>query len=194
MGLDLGLKNDATSISVVSINNEGRCRLIAHEMYRTGLGIYEGHDILPIQKMAERVDYLWNFWNCKGGIYDQWNCGLPSMYVITEEGFSKRLDQVQVGDRVLTHTGKIQEVREVFKGKVEKQKLYQLQVEGISQLIQYTNQHQFQVWDDKKQDWVWKLVSDINVGDYLRSNYFVEENDDPSISLDHAELLGWLLS
>jgi len=80
MGIDLGLKNDGTTISIVTVDAEGKCRLVHHEQWRTKMvGKYEDYDRIPIEEMADRVDKMWEYWSCKGGIYDQWNAyGLDS--------------------------------------------------------------------------------------------------------------------
>lgn len=94
MGVDLGIKNDGTSISVVAANSEGRYRLVVHEVYRTDIGKYENYEILPIEEMAKRIDEIWNFYGVKGGIFDMWNCyGLESYL---ESGARKNLIHLEM--------------------------------------------------------------------------------------------------
>lgn len=89
MGVDLGLKNDGTSIAIVATNQNGYNRLIHRENIRMDLPGYESYiamdqlgqplDYLDIAKVAARIDHLWGYYGCMGGIYDQWNAfGLQS--------------------------------------------------------------------------------------------------------------------
>lgn len=75
MGLDLGLKNDGTTITIEAVNQNGECRTVHHEQHRVGLPPYDDPTIteLDIKEMAARVDFLWNYYSCMGGIGDQWN-------------------------------------------------------------------------------------------------------------------------
>jgi hypothetical protein len=79
MGVDLGLKNDGTAISVVAASETGECRLIHHELHKAGLAPYDDLEELKIQDMAQRIDYLWDYYGVLGGVMDQWNApGLKS--------------------------------------------------------------------------------------------------------------------
>lgn len=77
MGLDIGLRNDGTGIYVVGVDPENMCRVLHEEYHQAGHttehGDWEGYSDLPIDVMAERVDYLWEYWGCKSGYADQWN-------------------------------------------------------------------------------------------------------------------------
>jgi len=106
MGLDLGLRNDGTSISVVACDREGNLRLVHNEVHRTRLGRvmngilepgYEQEE-LDIEEMAKRVDEVWRYWGCKGGMGDQWNSyGLKSYL---KSGARQKLEFVEVNRRV----------------------------------------------------------------------------------------------
>jgi len=89
MGVDLGLKNDGTTTSIVATNSTGESRLIHHEVIRMGLQGYADYvernlsgdmmDYLSIEKIAKRIEFLWTYYGCQGGVYDQWNAyGLQS--------------------------------------------------------------------------------------------------------------------
>jgi len=79
MGVDLGLRNDGTSITVVSSNETGECRVVHQELWRIGLGEYADVDELDIREIAQRVDYLFDYFGCQSGICDQYNdAGLKS--------------------------------------------------------------------------------------------------------------------
>jgi hypothetical protein len=194
MGIDLGLKNDGTAITLTAINSQGKSRIVVHELYRCGLPPYEKEKILPLNKIAERIDYLWNYWSVKGGIYDQWNCAVPETYITMENGVSKKIEEVSVGDRVLTHTGQVKEVKEVFVGDVKEEKLRNLKIAGINQRLCYSRTHQFQVWSEKDQNWEWQFISDIKEGDYLRSVHFnmEEKESDPSGAMVLGYFIGHL--
>jgi len=79
MGVDLGLKNDGTTITIAAANPQGVCRIVHHEQHRVGLPGYEDVSELDIEDMAKRIDHLWDYYSCKTGIADQWNSfGLKS--------------------------------------------------------------------------------------------------------------------
>jgi hypothetical protein len=83
MGIDLGLKNDGTSVFVVAADSAGETRLVHRDVIRMYLPGYEEYvsrtesgqelDHLDIKKVGARIDYLWNYFGCSGGMYDQWN-------------------------------------------------------------------------------------------------------------------------
>jgi len=106
MGMDLGLKNDGTGISLVATDRDGFNRLVHHELWRTGLGKHDGLEYLSIQEMAERIDYLWEYWGCQGGVYDQWNAyGLESHLKSAAKKNLVHVEFNQTGnDRVARHT------------------------------------------------------------------------------------------
>jgi hypothetical protein len=89
MGLDLGLKNDGTAIAIVATKTTGESRLIFRQVIRYNLPGYEEYvatyqdgthkNFLDIEKIAQRVDQLWNYYSVIGGVFDQWNAfGLQS--------------------------------------------------------------------------------------------------------------------
>jgi hypothetical protein len=77
MGFDLGLKNDPTAIVIVAADSEGKCRVVFHETISLeNTPLYVDKDfpnVLDINKVAQRVDYLWKHWRCRKGMGDQWN-------------------------------------------------------------------------------------------------------------------------
>jgi len=95
LGVDLGLVNDGTGISVVAQDSKGNQRLLHHENIRRAaegeIYTYDEQFVDPtpylredglaldIEKIAARIDYVFNYWKCRSGIGDQWNAyGLKS--------------------------------------------------------------------------------------------------------------------
>jgi len=193
MGIDLGLKNDGTTISIVAVNAEGKSRLVHHEQWRTKLGKYADYDRIPIEEMAERVDMLWEYWSCKGGIYDQWNCSLPHMRVLLESGIYKRIDELVVGDRVLTHRGRFRPVTSIRATEVSGD-IVEIQVEGSPGKLEFTHVHQFQVLNKETRAWQWIGADGIKAGDYLRTVALKEEIAQEDITDELCELVGWYLA
>jgi hypothetical protein len=121
-------------------------------------------------------------------------CSFHETYITMENGVSKKIEEVSVGDRVLTHTGQVKEVKEVFVGDVKEEKLRNLKIAGINQRLCYSRTHQFQVWSEKDQNWEWQFISDIKEGDYLRSVHFnmEEKESDPSGAMVLGYFIGHL--
>jgi hypothetical protein len=93
MGVDLGLKNDPTAISVVASAGEGKTRLIHHETLQAGFGEFEELTELDLNVVSARIDHLFDYWGCQGGIYDQWNAfGLKALL---KSGARTRLEHVE---------------------------------------------------------------------------------------------------
>lgn len=105
LGIDIGLVNDGTSLSVVAYSAQRkRYRLVHHEHIRwdnpdqaayLALDKETGEilDYLDIQKIAERIDWLWKYYSCVSGVYDQFNAfGLHSHLTMSQQ----RLKHVEV--------------------------------------------------------------------------------------------------
>jgi len=97
MGVDLGLKNDPSSISIVAYSTTtGRRRLIHQQKIAYGIDTdlhakdRQGGDLgyLDIKKIAEIIDQLWTYYGVQQGIADQWNSfGLQSH--LTSDAFDR---------------------------------------------------------------------------------------------------------
>lgn len=91
MGIDLGLKNDGTAISIVH-KEEDKIILDWADVYYSsssdiwdfpdsiykGCKEFSGYDIIPIQVVAEKIKDLCNWFPIKSGWFDQWNG--PGLY------------------------------------------------------------------------------------------------------------------
>lgn len=86
MGIDLGLKNDGTGVTLAAVNMHGECRVIHHEVMRAGLGEFAHLQELDIAVVASRIDELYRQYGCRSGVADQWELyGLKSYLT----GFAK---------------------------------------------------------------------------------------------------------
>lgn len=83
MGVDLGLVNDGTAITIVAANHKAECRVIHHEYLRAGMGLHSEVAQLDLKEIAKRVDYLYNFYGCSSGLADQWEQHGLSGYLAT---------------------------------------------------------------------------------------------------------------
>lgn len=100
-------------------------------------------------------------------ILGEYACFLPKSSRITmSDGTSKFIEDVSVGDRVITHTGKSQRVYRAFK-KQYKGKIYNLEVENGRSVYNATSEHPFLTLNQDTLKYEWKKVEDIKVNDLL---------------------------
>lgn len=117
-------------------------------------------------------------------------CFLPNTQVIMADGTSKSIEDIKVGDTVLSHTGRIRKVTEVFQRSIMEEVLG-FDVENISNIIWMTKEHPlYQVkWDGD----TFIPAKDIKVGDVVVLPFSNVERKD-TVSAEFAELFGWYLA
>lgn len=134
---------------------------------------------------------------------DCWGFGAPCFVagtlITTSEGL-KPIEDVQVGDTVLTHTCEFHKVEEVMNHLTNE--LYELKVMG-SPITQVTGNHRFwvryknKVWNNDKRNWdivwtepEWKPVEEFNGKEYCLFPNNQESNNPENLTEEDAWLLG----
>lgn len=83
---------------------------------------------------------------------------------------TKRIDEVEIGDMVITHRSNIKKVSQIHKNKLGDRKLYNLYCEGKT-VIKVTGNHKF--WakkkDDEKEEYSW-----IRLDELIPSNHIIK--------------------
>jgi len=100
--------------------------------------------------------------NCKkNNINPIFGCLIAGQEIITENGISE-IQNINVGDKVLTHTGKFQRVLSVMKKKVDT-RLYYIELSGrYGRTLRLTEEHPILIFDGEKTQW--KKPNEIEVG------------------------------
>ena len=126
MGLDLGLVNDPSSVTVVAKAVGGKTRIVHHETFHCSthpemildgsVDLYEGDSesalevdisevqsenqrtrkVLDIRKVAREVDRIWKLWGCEAGLGDQWNSHGIKSHL--QSGARNKLIFLELGD------------------------------------------------------------------------------------------------
>ena len=92
------------------------------------------------------------------------SCLVKDTEVVTMDGI-KKIQDVIVGDLVVTHQNRVKKVLQVHKNPLNERKIYKLQVTQ-SKPVYVTENHRF--WSSReKDDAEWRAVSELEVGDYI---------------------------
>ena len=89
-----------------------------------------------------------------------------SARITMHDGSSKFIEDILIGDKVITHTGKIQKVYKSF-NQVYNGKMYNLEMEGGRSTSNITSEHPFLVLNQETLQLEWKKIEDIKVNDLL---------------------------
>lgn len=113
------------------------------------------------------------------------SCFLPDTKVWTSKG-SKPISQVEIGDLVFTHQGRLQKVVQLHKNQRYNRKLFELYT-SYKKVAIATEDHEFMVFDSVKGATEWKPLSKLKNTDYLQQMYhtpqmFPSSNNVPVMS------------
>jgi hypothetical protein len=82
----------------------------------------------------------------------------------------KPIEEVQVGDEVVTHTGAVKKVLQLHKNPLGERKLFDLKIAG-SPTITVTENHRLMSLSDEQEKWghspSWNRVDYLRVGDWV---------------------------
>ena len=107
-------------------------------------------------------------------------------------GLPIAIDDLQVGDQVLTHQGRRRQVNRVFERQYEGD-LVELKVEGLPHTqLSSTPQHPYYVWEGG--GFKFKDACDLTPGDRLALPALTGTIEPDDVNEDRAELLGWFLA
>lgn len=90
-------------------------------------------------------------------------CVKPDALILTENGYKKICD-IQIGDYVLTHTGRLQRVTKIMK-RYTKENMYHIHYNGFAHSLTLTGNHPVFAFKNKKQTNQKKKVSEIYSGE-----------------------------
>lgn len=104
------------------------------------------------------------------------SCFEENTEVFTYNEGVKKIKDVKIGDRVLTHTGSIKAVKQIHKNTLNNRKMYNLKVNNTKNIV-VTDNHKFMTIKGKESQW--KAVEDMTIADYillpkLESGYIVK--------------------
>ncbi len=102
MGIDLGLKNDSTAISIVHkeedkyILDYSECWFsgssdvwtLPNSIYHQSNKEWAGYDIIPIKEIAKKIEHLCQWFPIRRGSFDQWAAGYPLLEELETLGIS----------------------------------------------------------------------------------------------------------
>lgn len=162
---------------------------------------------------GEEVIGQWEKVGNKGGVkwvcndpnikpYKNKNCLIPGTDILMADGSRKAIEDIQIGDEVITHKGRIRKVTETFKHE-NNSEIYELRVKGHPR-ITITSEHPlFSIFgkDIRKKglqeirktgkEPEWRKVRDIEPGDVLTSLQKFDTETFNTITPNQARLLGY---
>lgn len=119
-------------------------------------------------------------------------CLLPGTLVATRGFVYKPIEDIQVGEYVVTHTGEEHLVTETFVREVDED-VYTIKSAFNNRTITATGNHPFGVATPT--GYTWKAAKDLQVQDWLyQPNYKPEPVNDTNGTVEFAEWLGYYLS
>jgi len=94
-------------------------------------------------------------------------CFLPGTPITMADGTRTPIEDIRVGDQVITHTGARAKVEEIFVRKY-KDSVYHVEIQGLSSPVVATGNHPFWVVDLKTRKGEWVEADQLDKGQYLR--------------------------
>jgi ribonucleotide reductase alpha subunit len=96
------------------------------------------------------------------------SCFLPESEIWTTRGI-KRIDQMMIGDEIMTHEGRIRRVLQVHKNPLNDRTLYELYLADGRYVATATGDHEFLVWDGTKIQW--KCLEKLTTNDFMAESF-----------------------
>lgn len=118
-------------------------------------------------------------------------CFVPGTLISLADGTRCPIENIKIGDRVITHTGKVAEVAETMVHPCDDD-VYQVNVQGLSSPIVATLIHPFWVVNPESGEGKWVEASDLKPGQYLRCPRTKYETVE--VENDFARLAGYFVS
>lgn len=116
-------------------------------------------------------------------------CFIPNTtYITMESGEAKLIEHVEIGDKVISHTGEARNVDNILAKHYEGD-VYKLHIENGRTIIGATEEHPFLVMNQETAQLEWKKVKDIKTNDLLVKGDF---KLNPSTTYDLSLDMWWL--
>lgn len=140
-----------------------------HMIMRVALGIhgddlkgaFETYHLMSQKYFTHATPTLFNAGTARPQLS---SCFVADTEVLTLNAGIKKIQDVKIGDEVVTHTGKSQKVVQLHENPLKERDIYSLEVVRSKQ-IKVTENHKFMALiNDIPQ---WTAISDLQVGDYL---------------------------
>jgi len=129
-------------------------------------------------------------------------CFTPETMIITDGGL-KAINNIKIGEEVLTHKGNLKKVKKVFKREINEE-IVSIKTNYSNIQIDVTKNHPFFVADNlrqpQKENWkknyvkpkfVWKNASDLCRNDFLYLPRYSNEKDIDEINLEYDNGVGF---
>lgn len=124
-------------------------------------------------------------------VLGEYCCFAPkSSLVSLHDGSSKYIENIQIGDEVLTHKGERKSVLSAF-SREYKGDIFSFQVENGRMIKNVTPEHPFYVFNEDTLEHEWKKSKDLRVNDLLVKGEYYPKIKDTIESLDFWWLLGF---
>lgn len=107
--------------------------------------------------------------------------------ILRDNGQYEYIENIRVGDRVISHKGQSKKVLEIF-NRPYAGDLIRIKAEGLSRAYESTPEHPFYVYDGN--DFTFKKALDLKLSDFLVSRAPVEEKSLDDLNENRAMLLG----
>ena len=114
------------------------------------------------------------------------SCFVENTEVITMDGI-KKIQEIQIGDRIVTHTGKVQTVSQLHKNPLGDRKVMNLKVYKTKE-IKVTDNHRF--WTISNYDTVpkWRSVDELDNSYFIAIPNKKDSSNDQFISFDNTKI------
>jgi hypothetical protein len=97
------------------------------------------------------------------------SCFVEGTHVFTDSG-PKNIENVKIGDKVITHLGNKKEVKQIHKNELGNRKIFEVKIAGTP-TIKVTDNHRF--WSISKEQLKWGMKPQFNSIDYLRVGDYI---------------------
>lgn len=97
------------------------------------------------------------------------SCFVEGTHVFTDNG-PKNIENVSIGDKVITHLGNKKEVKQTHKNKLNGRKIFNIKIAGTP-TIKVTDNHRF--WSVSKEQLKWSMKPQFNSIEYLRVGDYI---------------------
>jgi len=161
-----------------------------HMIMRVALGIHganidaaiETYELISQRYFTHATPTLFNAGRTKQQFS---SCFVKNTEIFTINDGVKNIQDVKIGDKVVTHTGKIQKVLQLHKNLLNDRKIYKLKVSKTKE-IYVTGNHKF-LSSINKNTSNWNAIEDLRVDNYIAiPNY---KGNDEMITIDISNYL-----
>jgi len=151
--------------------------------------VKETYELLSLHYFTHATPTLFNSGCTKAQLA---SCHVENTEVFTINGGVKKIQDVEIGDLVITHKNRAMPVVQLHKNPLGDRKIYKLQVEKTKDIL-VTGNHKF--WSYTNGNVEWKRVDEFKSGDYIAiPTWSGVAKESQTMDSDFAKLVGLWLS